>query len=104
MLYYIAHCYGGNPRNLERARKITHDLQISDIENTYICPLLTFSFLKYNELGFEKEMRLCLELLSCCDGLIVASQNSVGVQAEIDFANETGMEVVFLDARNPRTH
>ena len=98
MLYYVAHCYGGDSRNLERARKITHNLQISDVENTYICPLLTFSFLEYDELGFEKEMRLCFELLSACDALIVASQNSVGVQAEIDFANDTGMEVVFIEA------
>ena len=97
MLYYVAHCYGADQQNVERARRITRKLQMEDLENTYICPLLTFSFLQYGELGFEKEMRLCFELLSACDALIIASQNSVGVQAEIDFANETGMEVIFLE-------
>ena len=58
MLVYVAHRYGGDPANIERAKKITHDLQVNDLENTYICPLLAFSHLAYGEIGYEEEMQL----------------------------------------------
>lgn len=99
MMYYVAHEYGGNPANIERAKKVTHDLQVNDPLNCYICPLLAFSHLEYNELGYEAEIDLCIDLLSVCDVLIVASDflNSKGVQKEIDFANSVGMEVKYLE-------
>ena len=96
-LYYVAHKYGANPENLERAKQITHDLQVNDLENTYICPLLTFSHLQYGEIGYDEEMELCIDLLSECDRLIVASDISKGVAREIDFANLVGMEVEYLE-------
>ena len=99
MTIYVAHSYGGKEENLERAKKITHDLQVKDLANCYICPLLTFSHLEYGEIGFDAEMELCLDVLSQCDKLIVASDfsNSEGVQMEIDFANLVGMEVEWLE-------
>jgi hypothetical protein len=99
MNFYVAHAYGGKEENLEKAKKITHDLQLKDIENTYICPLLLFSHLKYGEIGFEAEMELCIDVLSNCDKLIVAGDfsESKGVQRELDFANLVGMEVQFLE-------
>ena len=97
MLIYIAHKFGNNPKNFERAKKITHDLQIADLENTYICPLLVFSHLKYGEIGYEPEMELCIDILSIADKLIVASDISKGVQQEIDFANNVHMEVEYLE-------
>ena len=42
-------------------------------------------------------MELCLDILSSCDKLIVASNISKGVAKEIDFANLVGMEVEFLE-------
>ena len=36
---YVSHAYDGKIENLERAKKITHDLQVNDLENSYICPL-----------------------------------------------------------------
>ena len=95
-LYYVAHRFGGDPANIERAKKITHDLQVADLENCYICPLLAFSHLDYGEIGCEQEMEICLDLLSVCDVLIVASKPSKGVQKEIDFARMVGMEVIDL--------
>ena len=84
--------------NLERAKKITHDLQVKDLDNTYICPLLAFSHLQYGELGYDDEMNLCIDLLSECDRLIVASEIiSKGVQLEIDFARLVNMEVFRLE-------
>ena len=95
-LYYVAHRFGGDTTNIERAKKITHDLQVADLENCYICPLLAFSHLDYGEIGYEQEMEICLDLLSVCDVLIVTSEPSDGVQKEIDFARMVGMEVIDL--------
>lgn len=103
MRVYVAHAYGGNPENIEKAKKITHDLQVKDPENCYICPLIAFSHLGYNEIGYDEEIALCLDLLQICDRLIVASEISHGVQIEIDLAkklkNSDGesMEVVYLE-------
>lgn len=103
MRIYVAHCYGGKQENIERAKQITHDLQVKDPENCYICPLIAFSHLGYNEIGCDEEMALCLDLLSVSDMLIVASEVSHGVQIEIDLAkklkNSDGepMEVVYLE-------
>lgn len=103
MRVYVAHAYGGNPENIEKAKKITHDLQVKDPENCYICPLIAFLHLGYNEIGYEEEIALCLDLLQICDRLIVASEVSEGVQIEIDLAkklkNSDGepMEVVYLE-------
>ena len=95
--YYVAHKYGGDPQNLERAKKITRELQVNDLENCYICPLMAFSHLGYNEIGFDEEMELCIDLLSVCDGLIVTSDVSKGVQKEVDFAKLVGMEVEYYE-------
>ena len=96
-IFYVSHEFGGKPENIEKAKKITHDLQINDLNNTYICPLLTFSHLNYGEVGYDEEMELCLDLLSTTDKLIVASDLSNGVCREIDFANLVGMEVEYLE-------
>ena len=96
MIYYVSHRYGGDIANYERAKQITHDLQTNDLENAYICPLLAFSHLGYNEIGYDEEIALCVDLLSVSDALIVASDISKGVQKEIDFAQMVGMEVIDL--------
>ena len=97
MIIYVAHKYGGKKENFEKAKQITHDLQIADLGNTYICPLLAMSHLEYNEIGFDEEMDACLDILSACDKLIVASEISKGVSIEIDFANLVNMEVEYLE-------
>ena len=93
---YVSHKFGGDPANMERAKKITHDLQIENPAHCFICPLLAFSHLQYGEIGYDDEIELCLDLLSLCDTLIVASDISKGVQKEIDFARMVGMEVIDL--------
>ena len=95
-MIYVSHKFAGDPANMERAKKITHDLQVNDPENCYICPLLAFSHLGYNEIGHDEEMELCIDLLSVSDVLIIASDISDGIQKEIDFAKMVGMEVVDL--------
>lgn len=99
-LCYVAHKYGGDPYNIKVAKKITHDLQTNDLQNAYICPLLAFSHLGYKEIGWDEEMALCLDILSVCDVLVVASEISEGVQMEIDFAHLVGMEVIYLEEKD----
>ena len=96
IICYVAHRFSGEKSNYDRAKKITHDLQVKDPENCYICPLLAFSNLGYNEMGYDEEMALCIDLLSVADVLIVTSETSKGVQKEIDFARLVGMEVIDL--------
>jgi hypothetical protein len=96
-MYYVAHAHGGKLENIERAKKITHDLQVNDLSNTYVCPLMLFSHLRYGEVGYDAEMELCIDILSNCDKLIVASEITKGVAMEIDFANLVGMEVEYLE-------
>ena len=95
-MIYVSHKFAGDHANMERAKKITHDLQVNDPENCYICPLMAFSHLGYNEIGYDEEMEICIDLLSVSDVLIVASDISDGVQKEIDFARMVGMEVIDL--------
>ena len=97
MTIYVSHAYGGKIENLERAKKITHDLQVKDLENCYICPLLAFSHLGYNEIGYEEEMQLCEDLLTICDKLIVASDLGEGVEREIELAEKCNMEIEYLE-------
>lgn len=99
MIIYVSHKFGGNPDNIERAKKITHDLQVKDLANCYVCPLLTFNHLEYGEVGYDEEMALCLDLLTVCDKMIIASEVSEGVQREIDFARLVNMEIVDLEYR-----
>ena len=101
-IIYVSHKFCGDPANIERAKKITHDLQVTDLDNCYICPLLAFSHLKYGEIPYENEIALCFDILEMCDKLIVASEVSQGVKLEIELAegvkNSNGdpMEVVYL--------
>ena len=96
MLLYLAHKYQGNQANIERVKKIAHDLQMENPNHCVVSPLLNFSCLGYGEIGYEQEMEICLDLLSVCDYLIVTSDISDGVQKEIDFAKMVGMEVIDL--------
>lgn len=96
MLLYLSHKYQGDKANMERVRKIAHDLQMENPTHCVVCPLLNFSFLDYGEIGYDEELELCLDILSVADVLIVASDISPGVQKEIDFARMVGMEVIDL--------
>lgn len=96
-IIYVAHKFQAKQENIERAKKITHDLQVADLENTYICPLLALSHLQYGEVGYDAEIDLCIDILSSCDRLIVASDISKGVAREIGFAKLVGMEVFKLE-------
>ena len=96
MLVYVSHCYGGNQENVERAKRITHDLQVENPAHCFICPLMMFSHLDYGEIGYDEEIELCLDILSVCDQFLITSEISEGVRRELDFARLVGMEVIDL--------
>lgn len=97
MRFYISHKYQGDKSNIERAGKIAKKLQLEHPEHAYFSPLHAFSFLEYNDMAYDDFMEVCYDFLSACDGLIVASEISKGVQMEIDFAKLVKMEVMRLD-------
>lgn len=97
MVIYVAHCYSDVAENVEKAKRIVHDLQTNDTENCYVCPLIVFSHLAYNEIGREAEMQLCEDLLTVCDKLLVASEITEGVRREIELAEKIHMEVSYLN-------
>ena len=96
MLVYVSHCYGGKPENVERARRITHDLQVENPNHCFICPLLMFSHLDYGEIGYDEEIELHLDILSVCDQFLITSEISEGVRRELDFARLIELEVFDL--------
>ena len=96
-MIYVAHKHQDSSINYERAKQIVHDLQVNDLNNVYICPLLLLSHMKYGEMGYKAEIDLCLDILSVCDKLVVASDISRGVNDEIAFANLVGIEVEWLE-------
>ena len=97
MRYYIAHKYQGDKSNIDRVGEIAKKLQLEHPEHAYFSPLHAFSFLEYNDMAYDDFMEVCLDFLSACDVLIVASEISNGVQTEIDFAKLVKMEVIRLD-------
>lgn len=95
--YYVSHEYGGKEENYNKAKEITRKLQMERKADCFICPIIAFSHFNYGEIGYDYEMELCLDLLSICDGIIVASKISKGMQMEIDFAEMVGMEVEYIE-------
>lgn len=97
MVYYVAHKYGGKEENSKKAIEIVRQLQLNDLDNTYICPVSAFSYLRYNEIGYNEEMELCKDLLMICDKLIVASDISEGVRQEIELAKLCEIPIEYLE-------
>lgn len=94
---YVAHAYEGEPDNLADAKRILRMLQIIDSKSVYVSPLMTFSHIEYNEIGYDAEMALCLALLARCDRLIVTGDYiSKGVKIEIRYAQEHNMPIEYI--------
>lgn len=99
MLIYVAHAYD-KPEDSERAKRITRELQLNDGANTYICPIMLFSHLQHEDIGFDEKVELCLDVLSICDKLVVASETSERVMRELEFAQLIKMEVTYYEESN----
>lgn len=96
MIFYVANSCKRNKENIEKAIKTTQDLQMKDLDNCYICSLLAFSHLEFDDVSYDAEMEVCFDLISVCDKLIVVGEITKSVRQAIDFAKLIKMEVVRL--------
>lgn len=94
MLIYCSHKFGGKLENAKAAETKIKRLQLADPDNAYISPIHTFGWL-YDTADYNTGLRWCLDLLSKCDKMIVLSDFSKGVHAEIDTAEALGIEVEY---------
>ena len=100
--YYVSHAYGGKEENYNKAKSVMKALQYSRPNDCFLCPIFAFSHFDYGEMSYYDEMELRLDLLSLCDGLIVASKSCAEMQKEIEFAKLVDMEVEYIEPQNSR--
>ena len=96
MLIYCSHKFGGKLENAKAAELKIKRLQLADPDNTYISPMHAFGFM-YNVLNYEDGLRLCLDLLAKCDKMVVLSDLSRGVKAEIKYCIDNAIPYVFKE-------
>ena len=96
MLIYCSHKFGGSMENAKAVELKIKRLQLADASNTYISPIHAFGFL-YNEVDYLTGLNWCLELLSKCDMMIVLSEMSKGVRAEIKYCIDNAIPFVFVE-------
>lgn len=94
MLIYCSHKYGNSEENKKMIEKKITELQMNDLDNTYISPLHCFGHL-YDRLDYETGLQLCLDLLMVCDFVYVLSDVSEGVRREIELAEILDIPVVY---------
>lgn len=95
MMIYVCHCDNGRYSDLERAKKITADLQISDMANCYVCPLQVFEHLSYEKIEYSDIFNLYGDLMTVCDKVVVVSAKDYNVEKQLSLANKLGMEIEY---------
>lgn len=93
MMYYVS------ANSAETAKKAYESLQSADLDNYYISPLMSLCCLSDKAVTDDAKNALCIDMLSVCDVLLVASEVNREMQEEIDFARLVGMEVRYLEGR-----
>ena len=94
MLIYCAHRYGGDENAKDSAEKQVCNLQLNDLQNTYISPIHALGYL-YKHMDYDAGMELCYDLLMVCDKLLVLSSPSEGVVREIKMAEKLHMRIEY---------
>ena len=94
MLIYCSHKFGGSLENAKAAELKIKRLQLADPSNTYISPIHAFGFM-YHDVPYETRLEMCLDLLRRCDKMVVLSELSRKVKAEIKFCAKYGIPVEF---------
>lgn len=95
MLIYVSHPFAGTFRNYQKIRGIVNELSQAHPENAYICPVLLYKDLYYDE-PYEIGINRCLEIEARCDAMILCDgyENSVGCRAEVRFAEKNNIPIV----------
>ncbi|HZK20695.1 MAG TPA: DUF4406 domain-containing protein [Oscillospiraceae bacterium] len=94
MLIYCSHKFGGKLENAKAAELKIKKLQLENPSDTYISPIHAFGFM-YNAVSYEDGIGMCLDLLAKCDKMIVLSELSKGVRAEIKYCIDNAIPYVF---------
>lgn len=96
-IIFVGHRFEGKAEDIARAMKITRELQISDVDNCYICPSIALMHLRKGEIDSHAEMELKKDLLMLCDKMIVASSVTPELQEQIELAKRCHLEVKYLE-------
>jgi hypothetical protein len=94
-MIYVAHPFQGNVDNELRVAYIIRKLQKRFPDYTFISGIEAFGNYYYN-VEYDKGLKMCLELLSKCDGMLVYGdyQKSKGCLAEIAYCEEHNIPYV----------
>ena len=89
-LVYVAHPYGGDPKNVEKIKAIIRKLREENPNNVYISPVLCFGFY-YNDVPYLDGIEECLTVLDKCDFIILCGdwEESRGCNIEYIHAGDT---------------
>lgn len=96
MLIYCSHKFGGKLENAKAAELKIKRLQLADPSNTYISPIHAFGFM-YHDVDYDTGLKWCLDLLSKCDMMVVLSEMSKGVWAEVKYCIDNAKPYVFKE-------
>lgn len=96
-LIYLAHPFGGEQSNIDKAGKLIKELLHKHPACTFYSPLHSTGFL-YDKLNYIDGMDHCFEALSRCDELWLCEgwQDSRGCNMEYGFAKGKGMTIEFI--------
>ena len=95
---YVSHKFNGDQENIKIVENKIKTLRKEYPAYLFISPIHTFSYL-YNETSYEEGLRMCLELMKCCDEVFVIDDNyldSKGVVCELMFAHEYNIPVYHI--------
>lgn len=94
---YIAHRYENKEENKLNVEHIMMDLlKFNSRDYAYVSPIHNYGFL-YNEMDYMEGIKVCLNLLSTCDILLLCGDDwnkSKGVGYEIDFARKNNIKIM----------
>lgn len=92
---YVSHKFGGDQENVKIVEDKIRKLREKYPRYLFISPIHTFSYL-YHETSYEEGLRMCLDLMKCCDEVFVIDDTytaSKGVVCEIMFTHEYNIPV-----------
>ena len=93
-IIYVSHPVGGDAANVTRARE-TCKAFAKQLPEALFVPALSVTCRPYDPDHYGRDLRLLLELESRCDVVFMTGdwEQSLGCQAEYDFASRQGIPV-----------
>lgn len=100
MKVYMAHPYGGDRTNIERAAKLARRLKAEHPDWIIVSPLHLFSWLDYDTANPGPQLLECVQMMELCDLVYFSAgwTKSHGCRMEYAIANARNMQMVFEEA------